>query len=166
MADDSQKQPIADLGDETLIRQIAVGDSQALEMLYQRHGLTILRYLLGLLSDRHQAEDALQEVMVAVWRGASGFRGQISVQTWLIGIARHRALTLRQRTDTTISLNEDDPIASDMSPPIDSLMHESDSARLRTAIQHLPEAQRETLELLFYHSLSGPEAAHVLGVAP
>ncbi len=153
--------------DHALILRIAAGDSRALEALYQRHGLALLRYLTGQVADRTQAEEALQDVMLAVWRGAAGFRSESSVRTWLISIARHRAINVRTRhvSPDHDSFADAESTALDAPPLIDNLVQQSEFGELRAAIRQLPAAQRETLELVFYHALSGPEAAHVMGVA-
>ncbi len=151
--------------DRQLIHAIARGDSRALETLYERHGLGILAYLIGQVDDRHLAEEVLQDVMLAVWQGAGRFRGDSSVRTWLLAIARRRAITARQgRAPLHAPLNDD--LAADADAPGDRLDVQAAQAALRAALAGLPPDQRETLELVFYHDLSGPEAAEVLGVAP
>ncbi|MBK8541464.1 MAG: RNA polymerase sigma factor [Ardenticatenia bacterium] len=69
---------------------VAAGDQRALETLYQRHGSACFGYLLRRLDgDRPAAEDLLQDLMLAAWRGAAAFRGDSEVRTWLLGIAHH-----------------------------------------------------------------------------
>jgi RNA polymerase sigma factor (sigma-70 family) len=151
--------------DRQLVSAIARGDMHALETLYERHGLAILAYLIGQVDDRHLAEEVLQDVMLAAWQGARRFRGDSSVRTWLLAIARRRAITARhQRAPLYAPL--DDDIAADTGTPGDRLDAQADQAVLRAALAELPPDQRETLELVFYHDLSGSEAAEVLGVAP
>jgi RNA polymerase sigma-70 factor (ECF subfamily) len=154
-----------DRDDHTLVRAMAAGEEAALDALYARHGARLLAYLLGQLGERALAEEALQDVMLAAWKGAPHFRAESRVTTWLIGIARYRALNVRRgqrphhreaaSLDTLGSLADgegDDPFAHELV--------------VRTALAALPAHQRETLELIFYHQLSGDEAAAVLGVAP
>jgi len=153
--------------DQVLIRQIAAGDPRALEILYQRHGLALLRYLSGQIADRAQAEEVLQDVMLAVWHTARHFRAESSVRTWLITIAHHRASNARTRRshfDDT-SIDEIERVSTDAPTLIESLIQQSEQKELYAAFNRLPAAQRETLELVFYHALSGPEAAQALGVA-
>ena len=147
------------LADEStcLVRAMACGDEEALSAFYERFGRYVFSYLLGRLSDAQLAEEALQDVMVAVWRGARGFRGASSVQTWVLTIARRIAIRAQNRVRAdALPLNEESalPDAPDSSP-----------AELREALRRLPADQREALELVFYHGLSGAEAARVLGVA-
>ena len=151
--------------DRQLVSAIARGDSRALETLYERHGPALLAYLIGQVSDQRLAEEVLQDVMLAVWQGAARFRGDSSVRTWLLAIARRRAITARQQRAPAHAPLDDD-IAADADPPGARLDAQADQAALRAALAALPPDHRETLELVFYHNLSGPEAAAVLGIAP
>ncbi|MBZ0298088.1 MAG: RNA polymerase sigma factor [Anaerolineae bacterium] len=150
--------------DLLLLRAMAKGDVQALEALYARHGRHILAYLRGLLADPQQAEEVLQDVMMAAWRGAGSFRGDSQVKTWLIGIARRQAFNAirRQQPDAT-PLDED--AALDDTGVFRKVALNAEREVIRAAIRELPADQRETLELIFYHELSGVEAAVVMGVA-
>ncbi|RPI97344.1 MAG: hypothetical protein EHM39_09630, partial [Chloroflexi bacterium] len=87
--------------DPQLIQAIAQGDTLALEELYRRHGLALLSYLTGQVGDAALAVEILQDVMRAVWQGAAAFRGESRVTTWLLAIARRRAITSRQRRRLT-----------------------------------------------------------------
>jgi RNA polymerase sigma-70 factor (ECF subfamily) len=87
----------ADDPDLTLLRAVAKGDEGALGELYARRGPSLLIYLIGRLGDRQLAEEVLQDVMLAAWKGAARFRGQSSVRTWLLAIARHRAINAQRK---------------------------------------------------------------------
>ena len=78
--------------DETLIRRIAGGDQLAMRTLFARHRVAIYRWLLRIVHDETLAEDLLSEVFLDVWRQAASFEGRASVSTWLLAIARHKAL--------------------------------------------------------------------------
>lgn len=157
--------PRDDHADRALIQAIAQGDTLALEALYQRYGVMILSYLIGQVNHRALAEELLQDVMLAVWQGAAHFRGESQVYTWLLAIARKRAITARQKRRP-----DDLPLSDETSAHtpglLEALVHQDEQAAIRAALNTLPPDQRETLELIFYHDLSGPEAAAVLGVAP
>ena len=87
--------------DPQLVQAIGRGDTLALEELYRRHGLALLSYLIGQVGDAALAEEILQDVMLAVWQGSAAFRGESRVTTWLLAIARRRAITARQRPRLT-----------------------------------------------------------------
>ena len=160
----------ADQEDRALISRIINGDDRALAILYQRHGLAVLRYLIGLLGDQQQAEEIVQDVMMTLWQKAAGFRQESSVRTWLLTIARNKALNARTRqhapNGSLVSLDDAMPLADKSLLPGEQMMQAAEHDQMRAALALLSEAQRETLELIFYHALSGPEAARVLGVAP
>ncbi|NLE52315.1 MAG: sigma-70 family RNA polymerase sigma factor [Chloroflexi bacterium] len=159
------KIPDPDEPDLRLIERIGRGDPAALEALYARHGRALLAYLIGQVSDPHLAEEVLQDVMLAVWRGAARFRGESAVRTWLLAIARRRAITARQRRPP-VERPLDDRAATDDTGPLELVERQTERSAVRAALRDLPDDQRETLELVFFHGLSGPEAAEVLGVAP
>src|SRR5213078_4566802 len=83
--------------DETLIRRIASGDQLAMRTLFARHRVALYRWLLRLVGEEALAEDLLSDVFLAVWRQAASFEARSSVSTWLLAIARNKALTARRR---------------------------------------------------------------------
>ena len=151
--------------DARLIERIGRGEPAALEALYARHGRALLAYLIGQVGDPHLAEEVLQDVMLAVWQGADRFRGESAVTTWLLAIARRRAITARQRR-TPVERPLDERAADTGRGPAEQVERRAEQMAVRAALRDLPDDQRETLELIFFHGLSGPEAAEVLGVAP
>ncbi len=151
--------------DLQLVKAMANRDVHALDELYARHGRSILSYLIGLLNDRPLAEEVLQDVMLAAWRGAEQFRGDSQVRTWLLAIARLQALSaLRQRKFTPIPIADD--VAVDDTGQFKIVEGYTEQEMMQAALRQLPNDQKETLELIFYHELSGIEAAEILGVAP
>lgn len=149
---------MSDEADDALLRAVAAGDPHALHALYQRHGLALLNALLRLLHDRAQAEDVLQAVMLAVWRGAGAFRGDSSARTWLYAIARRQAFRALRRDESALPLDDD---TLDTLP--DDVPDEPDDA-LQTAIARLPGDQQAALELVYYRGLALVEAAARLNV--
>jgi RNA polymerase sigma factor (sigma-70 family) len=151
--------------DETLVRAIADGDTAALELLYGRYGHRLSIFLTNLLQDPSAAEDTLQEVMVAVWRQAATFRGSGSVLAWLLSIARHLAINKRRRKQlSTTPIEALDEVSSDADIERDSTNQEQYLEIMR-ALERLPSAQRETLELVFFYELTEVEVAQVQGIA-
>jgi RNA polymerase sigma-70 factor, ECF subfamily len=154
----------AHTSDRDLLRAVAGSDQAALRQLYALHGPYILAYLVGQLEDRTLAEEVLQDVMLAVWNGAARFRGASKVRTWMLAIARNQAISARRkRRATLVELDDSLPASDDTAFQV--LEQRTEMADMRSALQHLPAEQRETLELVFYHGLSGKETASLLGVA-
>ena len=83
--------------DEALIGRIARGDRLAMQVLFARHHVRVYRFVLRLLRDEMAAEDVIGEVFLDVWRQANRFEGRSAVSTWLIAIARFKALSLLRK---------------------------------------------------------------------
>jgi RNA polymerase sigma-70 factor (ECF subfamily) len=79
--------------DEALLGAIAAGDQRAMQVLYARHHMRVYRFVLRLTRDRSLAEDLVSEVFLDVWRRAGGFKGKSQVSTWMLAIARYKALS-------------------------------------------------------------------------
>src|SRR6266481_3241486 len=102
--------------DEALIRRIAAGDQLAMRTLFARHRIPLYRWLLRIVRDETTAEDLLSDVFLDVWRQAASFKGRASVSTWLLAIARYKALSARRaRSDAKL----DTEIASTVVDPAD-----------------------------------------------
>jgi len=86
--------------DEVLIARIARGDRLAMQVLFARHHVRAYRFVLRLVRVEATAEDLISEVFLDVWRQAGRFEGRSTVSTWILGIARFKALSaLRRRQD-------------------------------------------------------------------
>ena len=76
--------------DVQLVRRIGQGDEDAMAAFYREHGRVVLAQVLLVVGQRVLAEEILQDAMLAVWRGAGSFRGESSVRSWVIAIARRQ----------------------------------------------------------------------------
>jgi len=90
--------------DETLTRRIDAGDQAAMRALFARYRVKVYRRLLRLVDNEALAEDLLSEVFLDVWRHAASFEARSSLSTWLLAIARYKALSARRRrTDAELT---------------------------------------------------------------
>lgn len=155
----------AETSDFEILQAMANGDTRALDVLYTRHGPALLGYLTGQLGNNRQlAEEVLQDVMLAAWNNAARFRGDSKVRTWLIAIARNQAINMRRKRHLQlVELHES--YDADGTSPLERMERQSRAELLQSAMKALPEQQRETLALVFFHQLSGSEAANVLGIS-
>ena len=161
----AQARPAAGATDQALIGAIAAGDRSALEALYVRHNVRIYRFVLRLTGDPSLAEDVVTDVFLQVRRGADSFKARSQVSTWLLAIARHKALSvLRRRSDEQL---DERAVMSIVDPADDSeamLCRQDRSAIVRTCLSQLPAIHREVLDLVYYHDKSVEEVAQIVGV--
>jgi RNA polymerase sigma-70 factor (ECF subfamily) len=152
--------------DEMLIKRIANGDQLAMRLLFARHQVQLYRWLVRLVRDEASAEDLLSEVFLDVWRQAVSFEGRSSVSTWLLAIARYKALSaLRRRSDMQL----DDEIAAAIPDPADNperaLQNAERTELLRRSLARLSPEHGEVIDLVYYHGKSVKEVAQIAGVA-
>jgi RNA polymerase sigma-70 factor, ECF subfamily len=151
--------------DEVLIERIAAGDRGAMRALFARHRLAVYRWLVRLLRDEALAEDLLSEVFLDVWRQAATFEARASVSTWLLAIARHKALSARRRR-TEAEL--DDGFAATVADPADDpelvVEKKSRAELLRRSLRRLPPEQAEVIDLVYYHDKSIKQVANIVGI--
>src|ERR1700738_2147862 len=86
--------------DQALVGLIAQGDKDAMQVLFGRHNVRVFRFLMRFVDGEATAEDLVSEVFIEVWRNASQFEARSQVSTWLLGIARHKALSALRRRST------------------------------------------------------------------
>jgi RNA polymerase sigma-70 factor (ECF subfamily) len=157
--------PVQDNSDETLIGLIADGDKRAMQVLYARHNVRVYRFILRLTGNQSLAEDLVSEVFLDVWRQADGFESKSQVSTWLLAIARYKALSaLRRRTDEHL----DDQMAASIEDTADNPETAVGTKNRNTIVQkcltQLSPAHREVIDLVYYHEKSVDEVAKIVGV--
>ena len=82
--------------DLDLIGRIAAGNRLAMQALYARHSARVSRFALRVVGSHADAEDVVSDVFLDVWRTAGTFAGRAQVSTWLLGIARNKAIDARR----------------------------------------------------------------------
>ena len=151
--------------DEMLLESIADGNRTAMHTLYCRHNVRIYRFVLRIVRDTTQAEDLVSQVFLDVWRTARQFEGRSQVSTWLLSIARFKALTsLRQRRHEDIDQEDVLEIADQADTPEASLERSTTSAILRACVAKLSPAHREIINLVYYHEKSVEEVGEIIGI--
>jgi RNA polymerase sigma-70 factor, ECF subfamily len=151
--------------DEALVSLIATGDKKALQVLFARHNVRVFRFVLRFLGDESLAEDMVSEVFFDVWRQAERFESRSQVSTWLMAIARNKALSVLRRR-TTEALDEE--VAEFIEDPADNpevtMQKTQRSAVLQDCLGQLSPAHREIIDLVYYHEKSIDEVAEIIGV--
>jgi RNA polymerase sigma-70 factor, ECF subfamily len=151
--------------DEVLIGRIAGGDRLAMQVLFARHHVRVYRFVLRLVSDPTIAEDMISEVFLEVWRQAGRFEARSAVSTWLLAIARFKALSvLRKRTDETLDEEMAEAIPDTADTPEEAVQKKDKSEILRECLKSLSPEHREIVDLVYYHEKSVEEVAEIVGI--
>lgn len=158
---------VHETGDDVLlVRRVHEGDSDALRLLYERYGGIVFGLTYRLLGDRQAAEECTQDVFVSVWRTARSYEPERArVSTWLLTIARNRAIDATRRRAARPVDPHEDIWSADESPDTADLVSSADeAARVAAAMAELPDAQREALSLAYFDGLSHTEIAERLRI--
>jgi RNA polymerase sigma-70 factor, ECF subfamily len=151
--------------DDMLLESIADGNRTAMHILYCRHNVRVYRFILRIVRDATTAEDLVSQVFLDVWRTASQFQGRSQVSTWLLSIARFKALTaMRQRRFEDIDQEDVRQIPDESDTPETSLDRNDTSAILRACVAKLSPAHREIITLVYYHEKSVEEVGAIIGI--
>lgn len=171
-----------DLSDEMIVKRMATGDTQALEILMRRYNQALYRATRSILKDEHEAEEAVQDTYLKAYRAIGNYRGDAKLATWLTRIAINEALSrLRKRKHRAEVINLDDNLALMMAdethPEENSSMQEhirntpenvvlgAEVRRLiEQKIDHLPDAFRTVFVLRVLEEFTVEETAACLNI--
>jgi RNA polymerase sigma-70 factor (ECF subfamily) len=166
--------PLGDAGhgqdDLSLLRDMAAGDEQALGALYDRWHALVHGVVMRILRQQNDVEDVVEETFWQAWRQADRYQpGRGSVQTWLLTIARSRALDRVRR----LKRLREEPLEGDGGEILTRQVADGDPgtdaeeserrAIIAAALAELPAEQREALELGYFGGLSQSEIADRTG---
>ena len=132
---------------------------QAFELAMSVYGDRMLGLAISILGERSAAEDALQDVMIRIWRALPQFRGDASISTWIYSITRNRCLTvLKQRRTEPISI--DDPESREAAANVAAV--QPGSSDVWSLLHALPIQYRQVLTLFYAEERSYEEIARAL----
>lgn len=151
-----------------LLRRMAAGDKEAFAIFYDRYAPVVFPLILRIVRERADASDVLQEVFWEAWQSASRYNASRgSPEAWMVMQARSRAIdrvrSTRRRSSTFVA-PLDEAVAA--APAGDSMRDAAEAAEdrgtIRNALERLPGAQREVIELAYYAGLTQTEIAERL----
>lgn len=169
-------------GDRELVARIAAGEERAFVIAYDRHAHFVYGSVVRFLGDREAAAEVAQDAFLALWRRAGQFDAAAgSLLTWLLGIARNRAidrLRAESRRPNRLALSLDapnvDPDGVDRPSWIETGRSDAPNpdavaerrwlqSLVRTAMSELAQAEQQVLTLAYSAGLSQSEIAARLG---
>jgi RNA polymerase sigma-70 factor (ECF subfamily) len=161
-------QATLEVDDATLVRRCAASDRSAFDLLVARHGGALHRFAQRRCVGARDAEDALQDGLLAAWRGAAGFRGEAAVRTWLFQVVLHacRRRTRRRAGEPAhhAAVEEAEALPAEQAGADAQVGARQEARALAQALSGLAEEAREILLLRDVEGLPGAEAAEVLGI--
>jgi RNA polymerase sigma-70 factor, ECF subfamily len=167
LAEQDEAKALRRAEDVALMARIVDRDERAVEALYARYSGPLYSLAYQVTGAERFAQDVVQEVFIALWRDASRFdpaRG--AVAPWLFSLARHKAIDLVRREANVRKRTADvDLEFHEATDDVDNEVWQNiRRERVRTAIEELTPAQRESLELAFFQGLTHVEVSEKLGI--
>lgn len=152
----TSKNPDQQLAERKLLELVASRDREALTRLYELYHERLFKFVFRLTQSHPETEEVVNDIMLAVWRGAANYRGDAKPSTWIFGIAYRQALKRLSRKQIKISQRIDVEQIPD-----NSVLTIEQEDWVRRGLDELPTAQRLAVELVFYLGLSYQEVAAV-----
>jgi RNA polymerase sigma-70 factor (ECF subfamily) len=153
--------------DEELVQRSAGRDRAAFDALVARHGGALLRFATRSCGSEADAADALQEGLLAAWRGAATFRGEASARTWIFQIVLHACRRRGRRRAGEPEQHAPLEVAAELAGP-DAPDANVGARQVGTALEQalasLSPPAREVLLLRDVEGLSGAETAAALSI--
>lgn len=145
---------------------VARGSERDFQKLYRATAPHLFALLLRILKSEERAEDALQDAYVKIWQKAETYSPERGAPlTWLLSVARYRALDLLRRSRPEVALPEEPDLADALLIDEDSVGPDEDNETQQTldvveeCLRGLPDEQRQALLLAYYEGLTHAELA-------
>jgi RNA polymerase sigma-70 factor (ECF subfamily) len=136
-----------------------------MQVLFARHHVRVYRFVLRLVRSEATAEDLISEVFLDVWRQAAKFEGRAAVSTWLLAIARFKALSaLRRKPEQELDEETAEAIEDTSDTPEVALEKKDKSVAIRKCLDSLSAEHKEIIDLVYYHEKSVEEVAEIVGI--
>jgi RNA polymerase sigma-70 factor (ECF subfamily) len=126
----------------------------------------IYRFLVRLTRNPAAAEDLVSDTFLDAWRSAARFEKKSRVSTWLLAIARYKALSELRRYPSEPLDQRAQAVQDPQDDPEATVQKTQRSAIVRKCLAQLSPAHREVLDLVYYHEKSVEDVARIVGISP
>lgn len=146
--------PGDDAHERALLRRVVARERDALTELYRIYHARLFKFTFRLTRSYSEADELVNDILLAVWQDAANFRGESRVSTWLFGIAYRKSIRrLGRKSLKLVSGTRLEEVSTD------EMAAAEREDWIRRGLDTLPAAQRLTVMLVFYLGLSYPEVA-------
>src|SRR6266702_659304 len=149
-----------DANEREMYRAAIRGDRDAFEMIIRTHSRTLFAIAYGILQNREEAEDAVQDALVKAWKSRWRVRDPEKFPAWLCMIARHRARDVFRKR-RPVPLSEE---TIEMAEP-ESVDTTALDRQLHSALATLPELHRSALTLRYFEEMDYQSIEKLLGLS-
>jgi RNA polymerase sigma-70 factor, ECF subfamily len=151
--------------DDQLVERVKKGDTQAFEELVLRYQKGIYFFVLRMLKNPSDAEDAVQKIFLLAYKNIGGFRFDSTFKTWIYRIGINQSLNFfRQNKNREFTSIENLPLADLQADQEEDLAEKEKITALRKAVEKLPYKQRMVVTLRINQELSFEEIGEVLNI--
>ncbi len=149
---------------DSLLEQIAQGDQAAVGKVLDQYGDLVWSLARRFLGNSAEAEDAVQEIFIAIWSSADRYKPELASEvTFIATIARRRLIDrLRKQSRTPDSEVYDEGIASQNPDPVNRITENVEVENVVRVLNDMPAEHREILSLSIYEGYSHSEIADKL----
>lgn len=152
---------VAEDADHVLMRRIAAKDAAAYRELVGKYLNFCVRFAERMTGNRQDAEEIAQDVCLKVWNEAARWEPQAKFSTWLYRVVTNRCIDYKRRIVPFAPIDAE--TMADTAPSADAtMMREQQAARVRAALDALPERQRAAVVLSYYEGISNQQAAEAM----
>lgn len=145
--------------DRELLKRFRDGEESAVKAVYERFSGPVFAISMNILRDHALASDATQQTFVKAWQASATYDADRNIAPWLFAIARRTAIDIYRRQSR--SLVSDDVDSSVRPPSLDTIW---EVFEVRSALDRLPDEEREILRLSHFVGLTHAEISAHLGI--
>jgi RNA polymerase sigma-70 factor (ECF subfamily) len=158
-----------EIDDQELVNRAAAGSREAFGELVSRHHRLVRSMLWRVLGDQAEIDDVAQEVFMSALSGVAGFRQQSSFPTWLLSIARNKAIShlrsKRNRDNCVTNRLDQLVIQHQIASIADGKVESPALEALQRCLERLPSEHRQLIQAVYFEDRSPADVARESGQA-
>jgi RNA polymerase sigma-70 factor (ECF subfamily) len=154
----------ADEKDRQLLKGIVAGDQSAMRDFYNAHESRIYAYATNKLNDTHAAADIVNEVMIAVWKGADKYQGKSKVRSWLLRIAHYKVVDVYRKNGRAEMTELDEALPDEENVSTLEIVGALENRKyINECLERLSDSHREVIHLSFFEDMAYADVATIMG---
>lgn len=145
--------------DREVLERFREGDEAAVKAVYERFRGPVFAISMSVLHDHGLAADATQQTFIKAWQAASTYDADRELGPWIYAIARRTAIDIYRKSSRSVASDEVD--LTSLPPSLDTIW---EVFEVRSALDRLPDEERQVIKLSHFDGLTHVEIAEHMGI--